>query len=256
MGHGPKLVLAFHGYGNSAELFRFLSHPEYTVLSIDLPCHGKSGTTEQSPMNKTQMKAMVLSLMKTHNVTRLSLAGYSMGGRIALVISEMMPECLERVVLIAPDGLRFNYFYFFLTRTWIGRVLFNDFTKHSNRYRTLLSLTGTLGLAGKSRIRFAQQQISSPEAVAFLHRAWKSTQMLIPDMKLLRRQLSKYRVPVHLVMGAFDKIIPPSLAQQFRHQHPEVPIALYIAQRGHLLYEHPEVQREICLRLFNPGSDT
>lgn len=254
IGNGPRLVLAFHGYGNSADMFRFLDRPGYTVLSIDLPYHGNSCWQGQLSLDKAQLRSMVLQLMQIWEAERVSLAGYSMGGRVCLVICELLAERVDKVVLLAPDGLRFNYFYYFLTRTRLGHFLFRDFSKRSHRYRRYLSWIGTLRLVSRPKYRFAQMQIRTPEAVQFLNNTWNSTKQLIPDQKLVRQQIREYRVPVHMIMGMYDRIIPLKLASQFQRECAAATVQVHPVPRGHLLYEHPDVQEETCKWLFNPST--
>ena len=52
----------------------------------------------------------------TFAVDKVALAGYSMGGRVCLTITELLPELIDRVLLIASDGLVFNPLYFLLQK--------------------------------------------------------------------------------------------------------------------------------------------
>ncbi len=128
-GSGKRLLLAFHGYGNDAGIFSpFKEHleREYTILSFDLPHHGESKWTKDTPLTKKDLVAFVDVLRATYKVDKVSLMGYSMGGRVCLTIIECNPAVVDKVVLIASDGLRIDYFYYFLTRTYIGKRIFMD----------------------------------------------------------------------------------------------------------------------------------
>ena len=75
MGAGPRVLLAFHGYGNDAGLFvpfeQYLSD-EFTILSIDLPHHGKSGCDEKA-MDPEDLSALIGTVCIERNVESVSL---------------------------------------------------------------------------------------------------------------------------------------------------------------------------------------
>jgi pimeloyl-ACP methyl ester carboxylesterase len=176
-----------------------------------------------------------------------------MGGRVCLVICELLAAQVDKVMLLAPDGLRFNYFYYFLTRTRVGRFLFSDFSKRSAAYKRWLSRIGNLRLISKSKYKFAMLQIRSAEAVNQLKNTWNSTNQLIPDLKQLQTRLALHPVPIHVIMGAYDKIIPLRLAQEFSKKNTGVHI--HVVPRGHLLHEYKEVQQAACNYLFNTADN-
>jgi pimeloyl-ACP methyl ester carboxylesterase len=45
------------------------------------------------------------------------LMGFSLDGRIALSVLELMPAGVSRLVLLAPDGLKINFWYWLSTQT-------------------------------------------------------------------------------------------------------------------------------------------
>jgi len=134
-GCGRRLLLAFHGYGNDARIFipfsEYLSS-EYTILSFDLPHHGASKWQEGAKLTRQEVFDLTAAVMTKYNVEKVSLLGYSMGGRVCLSIVESMPERIDKVALIAADGLTINFYYYFLTRTWFGKKLAKE--KESCKY--------------------------------------------------------------------------------------------------------------------------
>lgn len=247
-GNGPRLAIAFHGYGNDATIFSFLQHNDFSVVSIDLPYHGKSNSQQDELLLKSDLKTLIEQLMQRFNVQAVSMIGYSMGGRVCLTALELMPLQINNIVLLAPDGLRFNYFYYFLTRTGTGRFLFNDFTKRGDWYLNKIAIIEKLRLISKSKYKFAVQQIKTDEARVFLKHAWNATNQLIPDLKKVKRIIAQQQIPIHIIMGAFDKIIPLKQALEFKKN--AVSIQLHTIQRGHALPEDSEAQRIAAQYLF------
>src|ERR1043165_7989118 len=108
MGSGKKILLAFHGYANDAAIFRsfeqYLGH-EYTILSFDLLHHGKSTWTDDVILSKQDLASLITEVRDIYTAEKISLLGYSMGGRVCLTVMELFPASVEKLVLIAADGL-------------------------------------------------------------------------------------------------------------------------------------------------------
>lgn len=129
-GIGKRLLVAFHGYGNDAYLFtpfnKYLEQ-DFTIISIDLPHHGKSVWPDKIQFGKKELISLITTIKTDMGVEKVSLMGYSLGGRVCLTAVELMPEIVDKVLLMAPDGLVVNPFYYFATRNYIGRKLFKGF---------------------------------------------------------------------------------------------------------------------------------
>src|SRR5579872_2376320 len=84
-GMGPRLLFAFHGYGESEESFGFLEATlgrDFTMVAIDLPFHGATEWREGLFLAPEDLLAVMTSI-----AARLPgkedgwlLMGYSMGG--------------------------------------------------------------------------------------------------------------------------------------------------------------------------------
>ncbi|RLQ21539.1 alpha/beta fold hydrolase [Seongchinamella sediminis] len=103
-GEGPPVVL-LHGLfgagGNLGALARSLAR-RYTVLSIDLPNHGRSAWLEQASL--ARMAQVVSEWMDGEGITRAALVGHSLGGKVAMEIALSQAErCAAAVIAdIAP----------------------------------------------------------------------------------------------------------------------------------------------------------
>lgn len=237
-GHGKKLLICFHGYRNSSSLFLPLAEhlsDEYTMVSVDMPHHGRSHWPDGKLMQPMELATVVNELCRMNDVDKASLIGYSMGGRICLKVAEQMPKRVDKLVLVASDGLAFNPFYYFMTRTGLGRRIFSSFLTNPNRYNSVLEWAKRRNIIDASRYRFVKQYIESQAERELLLKIWPAMSLLIPNGRKLKANINTQQLPVHIIMGEHDRIIPVSLAKRFQKDMKTV--KLYILDKGHRVFD-------------------
>jgi len=237
-GAGPKLLLAFHGYGNDAELFRdFMPHlhNQFTVLSFDLPHHGKSTWTKDTPLTKKDLVRLVEDIKKLYHVDKVSLLGYSMGGRVSLTITQLAPESVDRVVVIASDGLRVDYFYYFLTRTLIGRTIFRTQLNKPKRFFGVIEWMKRRKLLDAHKYKFVMNYMKPHDSRKFLMQVWPGMSDIMTNPTRLKNIIRRHRIPVAIFMGAYDRVMPPALAEKFMQGLDTV--QLHVLEKGHRVFD-------------------
>ncbi|MDI9320342.1 MAG: alpha/beta hydrolase [Phycisphaerales bacterium] len=248
IGSGSKLVLAFNGYGNDASVFQFLQHDNFTVLSFDLPYHGNSIGNNDSVLTKVQIETLVHKMMSEYQVQKFGLVGFSLGARLCLCITEVMPEHIRNMVLVAPDGLRPNYLFQFLTSTQIGNYLFSSFVQRGDAYLRFFAKLHQIGIIDRYRYKFALQYIHSLSSRKLLYNIWMSTRALTPRLQHLKKVLATHHIPIHILMGQQDKIIPLKNAMRFKSHNDY--IFVHVFERGHNLLAFEEVRGTVAAWLF------
>jgi pimeloyl-ACP methyl ester carboxylesterase len=108
-GAGPPLVL-IHGLGSNAmqewgRLMRPLGR-QYHVFAPDLPGFGRSARPAAADYGIPMQVEAVRAFMAAVGVPKARVAGISMGGWIAARLAGEHPELVERLVVIAPAGMR------------------------------------------------------------------------------------------------------------------------------------------------------
>jgi 2-succinyl-6-hydroxy-2,4-cyclohexadiene-1-carboxylate synthase len=96
-GSGPALVW-LHGFTqtrNSARRFRSILTKDYEVLTLDLPGHGTAARVSAS------LEATAALVGEALEGRRVDLGGYSMGGRVALLVALAHPELVGRLVVVS-----------------------------------------------------------------------------------------------------------------------------------------------------------
>ncbi|UTW45750.1 alpha/beta fold hydrolase [bacterium SCSIO 12696] len=99
-------ILALHGWLDNANSFQPLAQqlPDYSILSLDLAGHGQSeGRSEDSGYNLWQDVWEVLDVIEQMGWQKVNLMGHSRGAMIAVLLSAVAPQVVDKLVLI--DGL-------------------------------------------------------------------------------------------------------------------------------------------------------
>jgi pimeloyl-ACP methyl ester carboxylesterase len=102
----PALIL-LHGFGSSLHTWepwaRALDRT-YRVIRFDFPGSGLSAPDPTGSYADVRSMQLLAAVMDTLGVTRATVIGNSMGGRIAWSFAARYPERVDKLVLISPDG--------------------------------------------------------------------------------------------------------------------------------------------------------
>ncbi len=238
-GRGKELLIAFHGYGNDAYLFEpFVTYLEekFIIICVDLPHHGGSKWPANTPLQKKDLLDLINTFKSEFQVSKVSLLGYSMGGRVCLTAIELMPGSIDKVLLIAPDGLVFNPLYYFVTQTSLGKKMFRGLITNPRRYLRFIDWLKEKQWLDISRHKFVTNYIGTNDSRAFLLKVWPDMSNITPDIKKLKSAIRQYKIPVFIFMGMYDKIIPAKHAHRFSKGLSSV--ELYILEKGHRVFDH------------------
>jgi pimeloyl-ACP methyl ester carboxylesterase len=217
IGAGKKLLLAFHGYSNNATLFagfeRYLGN-DYTIISFDLPYHGASSWNGRLLTIK-DFKLILQSLLQQYKVNKASLMGYSLGGRVCLTIAEHIPEAVDKIILLSSDGMAFNPFYFFTTKTYLGKYLMRRLVANPRLYISVLDQLKRYKVVTGSLHTFVGSHLQAKKSREFLQNVWNVTSEIRPNTARLKNILNTREIPIFIYAGVYDSIIPVRLAKRF-----------------------------------------
>jgi pimeloyl-ACP methyl ester carboxylesterase len=208
LGNGPEWLFCFHGYGEDGGSFLPLAETlgeQFTLVAIDAPFHGKTDWQEGLLFEPADLVEIINRIKPANQQMRL--LGYSMGGRIALQLLQLIPEQISKLVLIAPDGLHKNKWQWIATRTKIGERLFS-YTMHNPYWIIgLLDLSAKLGLYNKNLLKFVHYYLDNEDQRLILYRRWTTMRKFRPDKALLKKIIIKNKIPVNILFGKYDRVI-------------------------------------------------
>ncbi|WP_299819608.1 alpha/beta hydrolase [uncultured Pontibacter sp.] len=213
IGHGTRVLLAFHGYGQSSSYYQSMERAlgsDYTIYAFDLFFHGSSTLHKNDlPLTKPLLKDFILHFLDKYKVERFSLMGFSMGGKFALTLVETMPERIEELFLIAPDGIKTSFWYNIATYPGWLQQLFKRTVVKPDIFFGLLRMLDKYNMVHKSLIRFAHYQMDSTAKRLRVYRSWVGFRELNFDIRQIVKLLNINKVPVTMFLGEYDQIISP-----------------------------------------------
>lgn len=245
-GQGSRLAICLHGYGESGAHYAFLSKEpalaHYSIFAIDLPWHGHTVWNEGLEFSGTELREILTQIIQKEGLTHaaqqgIDLIGFSLGGRLALSMLTQLTIPVRKLILLAPDGLKLNFWYWFATQTWLGRQLFRFTMLHPGWFFGFLKIFNKLGLVNSSIFKFVRYYIGNKEVRAQLYQRWIGLRRFRPNLKAIKSHLQKSGTQVRLLYGQHDRIILPIHGQKFV-KGIEAQARCQIVESGHqLLHE-------------------
>lgn len=234
-GLAPPLVV-LHGLAAAGHFYDTVFEPMRpfvrAVLAPDLPGHGKSPLPHH--VRPDELAAALGDALATRLDEPAILFGNSLGGAAAVRIAHQRPELVRGLFLVAPGGApmsaeeRDRFFAQFDLQSHADALEFVDnlfAEKHAFRHV----------LAWGTRHKFAR-----PETRALLSRVDESA-FLSPH------HLTDLTMPIHVVWGGADRILPPEHLAFFRSYLPAHARIEVVHHYGHTpQIDHP---RELHGRL-------
>ncbi len=107
---GPKsapVVIMLHGFGASLHTWEPWAEAlsaDHRVVRFDLPGFGLTGADPGDNYSDERSVGLLVALMDKLGITRASLVGNSIGGRIAWRFAAEHPGRVDKLVLVSPDG--------------------------------------------------------------------------------------------------------------------------------------------------------
>lgn len=238
-GNGEKILLCFHGYSQTSSVFSFIEKKienDFTIIAIDFPFHGKTIWNEGLNFTADTLMEIINQIINELSLpkTKMYLLGFSMGGRIALSMMQQIPDKIEKLLLIAPDGMKVNIWYRFATQNKIGNKFFKTTMQHPAPMFGFLKTVNKLGLVNPSVFKFVTYYINDKKVRDDLYKRWTTMRSFKPKIKKIKSIIKENKISVRLLYGEFDKIIRVERAEKFM-KGMEPFCRLRIVSTGHYL---------------------
>ena len=180
-------IVLVHGWGVSSSYFVPMAErlaAEFAVYAPDLPGHGRSDTPTHA-LGVDELANALLEWMTAMGIERAAIIGHSMGSQVTVAAALQQPERCERVVLMAltPDPQA------------------RSTSAHIHRF---------VSAGVHERLWLITHMITD-----FMRMGWR----LVAEFRSLRddpieRKLPKLTIPVMLVYGEKDSLVPRQWAKE------------------------------------------
>jgi len=210
MGNGPEHIIAFHGYGQTGDVFLPLAsnHTEYTIYAIDLPFHGETNIPVNSnSITHQEVVNLIDKWINLFAIQKFSVLGFSIGAKFIFPILEKFGPQLSKVWLLAPDGIYKNILYRLATGSSLSKYLF----KIALKYPFVIKIFGEglsyFHLIDKKTLLFIVKSINTKQKRSRLYQTWRYLRKLNFNAKGLTLNNRDSSFAVLIFLGEMDNII-------------------------------------------------
>ncbi len=207
MGDAARAIILIHGFGGDADRWLFTQEPlaaNASVYALDLPGHGQSGKV-LSDATVGGLAAVVIAFMDALDLAQAELIGHSLGGAIALKAAIDNPTRISALALIAPVGLGAE-----INARYINGFIAAETRKDMKPLLEQLVADPALINRGLVNDMLQFKRIDGvPQALAAIAAGFQNGTSQTVD---LRAALGDLRVPIKVIWGSEDRIIPVSHA--------------------------------------------
>lgn len=222
----PTPIVMVHGFAGELLTWAACQVPlaaRHPVLALDLPGHGGS-SQDLGAGGVPGLADALLAFLDAVGIGRAHLVGHSLGGAVVLQAALSRPGRAASLTLVAPGGLGEE-----ADTGFVDRLLAAD--EPEALAAALRPLYADPGLVTPELGELVLAALSGPGVRATLRRL--AGQCFAPGRQrlVLRDRLAELAVPVQLLWGSDDAILP---ARQARGLPPAVAVHLFPGQ-GHML---------------------
>jgi pyruvate dehydrogenase E2 component (dihydrolipoamide acetyltransferase) len=237
VGDGPPLVL-LHGLGGSLMTWQGIADAasrRNRVFLVDLPGHGASSAPDPddcdySPAALARAVADTLAAVCDQPAV---VAGHSLGGAVATLVTNASPHLVDRLVLIDPAGAGDE------VDPELMQLIEADATEAASRELLELffhdhGLVTSTGVAEHSRM------LAQPGVHAAVRAAARGTFDGARQRLDVRDELAEIDVPVLVIWGADDRVFPVDQARALGRVAPHAEVRV-VEEAGHVPHlEQPD----------------
>ncbi|MEO7984460.1 MAG: alpha/beta hydrolase, partial [Bacteroidota bacterium] len=160
---------------------------------------------------------------------------------VALSFFEAVPDKIEKVILLAPDGLKVNAWYWLATQTFPGNKFFGFTMKHPGWFFGFLKLLNKLKLVNPSIFKFVSYYIGDATVRDLLYKRWTGLRKLKPRITRIKKYILETKTPFRLIYGKHDRIIRAATGENFK-KGIEAYCRVTVIQSGHQVLHEKHIE--------------
>ncbi|MCO6488722.1 MAG: alpha/beta hydrolase [Phaeodactylibacter sp.] len=215
-GAGKRLLIAFHGFSEDGAAFRALGEQlkdSCTLYAVDLPFHGSTRWLDEE-YRPAQLAVVVEAILEKEGSRRFEAVGHSLGARLWLHLLPDFRDRMERLCLLAPDGLQTRWLYLveWLPGGW--RRLAIRWARRPGWILALARLLYRLRLIGPFLLRYLEHHLREAGRRRRLLHTWLALSHFRLNGDKGRRLIQQAAVPVLVLLGDKDRLVRPEVIRR------------------------------------------
>ena len=220
---GPVVVLV-HGLGGRAEDWRnlapYLVHAGFRVYMPDLPGYGRSEKPMEFSYSVSDEAEAMVGFMDMLGLKQVDLGGWSMGGGIVQHLAFRHPERVRRLMLFDSVGI-------YEKPAWDTRLFTPTTPAELDQLKALLmpNPPPVPGFVARDILRISRRN------AWVVHRAMAP---MLPGRDATDALLPQLKMPVLIVWGSEDRLLPLSLGEKMHQLVPQSQLEV-IPGCGHMV---------------------
>lgn len=232
-GNGPLTMIAFHGFGRDAAMFKNFQYAfnSYTIYSIDLYFHGNSWNASSPKLDQRSWTLTFSEFLSKEQIDKFSLLGFSLGGKMALYTYQLFSERVESLQLMAPYGIQRNLIEILIQKAPSLYQQLQRYVDDPSHLFRLLKYLQFSRLINSTLVRIILSQLDSwPKRFRAFHtmRLYGAIKL---DLPKIRHHLGLHSTKVHLYLGKYDQVL--RLKTLYRHLGYLNHFSLHVLPSGH-----------------------
>lgn len=241
-------VIMLHGFGASLhtwEPWAAQLKNDMRVIRFDLPGFALSGPDPTGDYSDARSVQIMISLMDKLKLTRASVIGNSIGGRIAWKFAAAYPRRVDKLVLIAPDGFASPGFEYGKAPEFPAAMKLMRYVLPAAAVKiSMAPAYGDAEFMSDSLVaRYRDLMLAPGVRDAMLARMSQS--ILVPPEEILKT----IQAPTLLVWGEKDQLIPFANAKDYLRLLPNATLKSF-PRLGHLPFEEAPGETLVPVRAF------
>ncbi len=245
-----NVVVLIHGFLETSETwkdFADLLSSDFSVISVDLPGHGKSDIFDE-PYTVCKYAESVYVVLKSENIQKAVIVGHSMGGYVALAFAESYPSMLSGLCLFHSVPFSDSYEKKQLRNEVISRIRSgNKDIVCSNHAKAVYADDNTETF--KEKIKEGEKIAKSVSEEGII-----ASLSAMRDRKDRNYVSEKLRVPFLYILGKKDRFIPESVLEVIKF--PKLTDTVILENSGHMgMIEEKErslkIIRNFCKKIYD-----
>ncbi len=243
-----KTLFCIHGFLASSFSFRTIIPDladEYAICAVDYPPHGKTEKSRNFTYSYKNIAKTLTGLIRKLELENVVIVGHSMGGQIGLHMLLEEQNLFEKAVLLASSA------YLKKARKSLVYLSYLPFS-HRLIKRKLIQSGGVEG--NLKQVVYDHSIVTDEMINGYLEPFIQNDDIFYTLSKFVRDreddlspgELAKIYIPILLVWGEFDKIVPLKVGKRLEEDLPNAKLTVF-EKTGHLI---PEEKPEETVRLI------